>query len=117
MHMLIAAFYLFGSHFRSYGLLHRIPSVQMDSERQEEEYFDNAEVFVPADNDEYREHSPRNGTDDLDVRSHNSDRKTSPADSQGENSRSTRNNPPSTASTNSPHYLDPPIRTAISPVP
>ncbi|EJC97943.1 uncharacterized protein FOMMEDRAFT_114717 [Fomitiporia mediterranea MF3/22] len=95
-----------------YGLLHRIPPVNED--QQEEQYYDDAEVFVPADNGDYQGY----GYSTAEEQPQDHERRTAPTPvTRGESTMSTRLNSQADQPHSSLHYLDPPIRSAVSPVP
>ncbi|THH00659.1 hypothetical protein EW145_g7047 [Phellinidium pouzarii] len=94
-----------------YGLLHRIPPVQEDTQ-SEERFYDEAEVFVPADDEEYETYTHEHDHDEAED-PHDQERRvpTSIFQVKGRGLSSASN-----GDNNSSHYLDPPIRTATSPV-
>ncbi|KAI5119188.1 hypothetical protein M0805_004443 [Coniferiporia weirii] len=92
-----------------YGLLHRIPPVH--GAKGEEQFYDEAEVFVPADNEEYKnyahEHDHYESEEDLRDIEH----ETTPSAPPVQPARKALSSHNGNGS--SPYYLDPPLHTGV----
>ncbi|KAL5519975.1 hypothetical protein ACEPAG_1635 [Sanghuangporus baumii] len=97
-----------------YGLLHRIPPVQEIADQADEEYYDDTEVFVPADDEQYQNYSHRNRSDIPEEQPHDPERQSPPSELLNNNASSLRLSS-TTISRESSHYLDPPIQSAVYP--
>ncbi|KAH8114310.1 GRASP55/65 PDZ-like domain-containing protein [Phellopilus nigrolimitatus] len=99
-----------------YGLLHRIPPVQEDSTLQHGQFYDEAEVFVPADKEEYKKHDYGFERDEFEAVPPSREQEASPSTSQADNVGQARLSLTSNGDTSSLHYLDPPSRSPLLPV-
>ncbi|PAV16885.1 golgi reassembly-stacking [Pyrrhoderma noxium] len=104
-----------------YGLLHRIPQVQdIPIQQSNDQFYDEAEVFVPADNEEYHIYGHKTGQDDPRIHTHPVAPVQNTSSSTSQNNRANKffkEGSVSEEQGSSPHYLDPPLLSSVPSVP